>query len=83
MKTRLVSKKLLGHVFGLATKTGTVYYKTLRESYFTDEALTHLGITKERYTSIKGKSTFNFAESEKIIQYFGITSDELRVVPAD
>ena len=77
MKKRLVSKKALGYVFGLVSPGGIIYYKSLREFYFTDDTLKHLGISKERYEQIKGKKTFTFEESEKIIQYFGITVDEL------
>lgn len=74
---RLLTKKALCNAFGLVSKSGHCYYGTLRKSYFSDQALKEIGISKERYMGIKGMSTFTYDESVRIIAYFKILPDEL------
>lgn len=79
MKVRLLDKATLCIIFGEYSKSSfTYYYTNLRQRYFTDEVLSDLGISIERYRSVIGGNYFTFAESKRIIEYFDITEDELQ-----
>ena len=69
---------MLCQVFGLRSRRGACYYAQLRKNYFSSESLKLLNITPERYNAIKGMANFTWEESERIINHFKITSDELQ-----
>lgn len=78
MAIRLLSKGSLCIIFGeYARGSMKNYYGKLRQYYFTNEVLSEIGITPDRYDEIKGGQTFTFHESRQIIDYFKITEDEL------
>jgi len=77
MTVRELSKKELCVIFGLyAPRCGQAYYSKLRKKYFTQEALTAIEMSNERYKKAK---TFNFPETQRIIEYFKIEDEELEV----
>jgi hypothetical protein len=78
MRNLLLSKGDLCYVFGLVNMRGDRrYYSRLRKYVFTDNALKEIGISEERYNQIKGKATFTALESQRIIQKFQLTPEEL------
>ena len=76
----LLTKKDLARIFGLISASGrTIYYKKLRELYFTDSELQKIDISPQEYDEIKGGKPFNHAQTSRIITNFKITAAELAV----
>lgn len=81
-KKRCLSKSDLCHIFGaIFYSSGTPNYRRLRTEYFQEEVLQKLEISPDRYARIVGGRTFNYEESQKIINYFNIEHYELETVP--
>lgn len=78
MCKRVLTKTQLCDIFELCSMDGRRYYHRLRSDFFTDDALSRMGITAEEYNQATRGKPFTYDQTTRIINYFKITEDELK-----
>lgn len=68
----VLNKKDLAIILNCTAPSGRIYYHRLKRWYFTDDILEKIGITKERYDSLKGGKPFSVEESKNIAIHHGL-----------
>lgn len=74
MKVRILTKKDLYYLLGLTSKRGNYNVIGFYDIFNEDLVSQVLGLSIEQFKKIR---TFNFSQSQKLINHFQITQDEL------
>lgn len=77
---RTLTKQDLCRIFGLVSPSGRCYYGRLRLENFTDEVLAAIGITPEEYRKTSRGRHFTYEQTQRIIEHFELTREELKEV---